>query len=111
MPSMAAVRKWAGLIRLLDRLTRNLNYVTFLYFARRLSETRPNYGANLREARNTVEEAVNLGIVRYAGRIRNPNNPRNYTQTIELSSESILVRCVLENIKVPSDKSPDTPLS
>ena len=102
---------WAGLIRLLDRLTRSLNYVTFLYFARRLSEVRPNYGANLREARNTVEEAVNLDIVRYSGRIRNPNNPRNYIQTIELSGDSILVRCVLENIKVPSETSPDTPLS
>ena len=111
LPSLAEVRKWAGLIRLLDRLTRNLDYVTFTYFARRLSETRPRYGASRRESRNTIEAAVNLGIARYAGRTRNPQNPRNSIQTIELSRDSILVRCVLENIKVPSDKSPDTPLS
>ncbi len=111
LPSLEEVRRWAGLIRLLDKLMQRLSYVTFLYFARHLSETSSRYGANTQETRNTIEEAINLGIARYAGRIRNPKNPRYSVQTIELSSDSILVRCVLENIKVPSDKSPDTPLS
>ena len=102
---------WAGLIRLLDRLTRNLDYVSFTYFARRLSEVRPNYGANTRESRNTVQEAICIGIVRYAGGIRNINSPLVSIQTLEIASDSILVRCVLENIKAPSDKSPDIPLS
>ena len=111
LPSLAEVRRWAGLIRLLDKLTQRLSYVTFLYFARHLSETSSIYGANTQETRNTIEEAVNMGIARYVGRIRNPKNPRYSVQTIDLSSDSILVRCVLENIKAPSDKSPDTPLS
>ena len=72
LPSREEVRRWASLIRLLDKLTRNLDYVSFTYFARRLSEVRPNYGANTRESRNTVQEAVSIGIVRYAGRVRIP---------------------------------------
>ena len=102
---------WAGLIRLLDRLTRNLDYVSFTYFEQCLFEVRPRYGAYMRESHNTAHEAVSIGIVRYAGRIRNPNSPGVSIQTLELSRDSILVRCVLENIKAPSDKSLDTPLS
>ena len=108
MPSLAEIRRWAGFIRLLDRLSQRHRYVTSSYFARRLSETRPRYGATIREAFGSVDDAINLGIARRGEEVRNPNKHGSFMRTIELVEELGLVRCVLENIEVPSETSPDT---
>ena len=110
LPSLAKVRRWAGFVRLLYRMTQTLSYVTLPYFTRRLSESRPKYGETMRRAYTSVEEAIDLGIVRYGAPVPNPNNPNQYVQTIVLSNEHVLVRCILENIKVPSESPPDTPI-
>ena len=107
-PSLDEIRRWSAFIRLLDRRSRILDYVTLPYFARLLSEARPQYGKAAREAYDTIEESINLGITRYGARVQNPGKPENFVQTIELVEERGLVRCVLENIKVPSEISPDT---
>ena len=108
MPSLAEVRKWAAFIRLLDRRSQVLDYVTLPYFAKLLSEARPQYGRTVREAYDSIEESINLGITKYGANVQNPRNPGHFVQTIELVEEQGLVRCVLENIEVPSEKSPDT---
>ena len=64
--------------------------------------------ATSRQTYEDIDEAVAIGIAKRTGEIRNPNRPGNFVQTIELVEELGLVRCVLENIKVPSDASPDT---
>lgn len=107
MPSLADIRRWAGFIRLLDRLSQRHVYVTSSYFARRLSETRPRYGSTRREAYGSVDDAINLGIARRGEEVRNPNRPGSFMRTIELTDNAI-VKCVLENIEVPSEESPDT---
>ena len=107
-PHLDDVRKWAGFIRFLDRMSRNLDYVTLPYFTRQLSAARPKYGETVREAYDSVDEAINLGIAKYGVPVPNPNRPGQFVQTIVLSNEHILVRCILEKIKVPSDASPDT---
>ena len=109
LPSLAEVRRWAGFVRLLYRMTQSLDYVTLLYFARRLSELRPRYGETIGEAHTSVKEAIALGIVGYGVSVPNPNNLDQYVQTIVLSNGHVLVRCILENIRVPSESSPDTP--
>lgn len=112
LPSLAEVRRWAGFVRLLNRMTQSLDYVTLLYFARRLSESRPRYGETIGDAYTSVEEAIALGIVRYGVPVPNPNNPDQYVQTIVLSNGHVLVRCILENIniKAPSESPPDAPI-
>ena len=109
MPSLSEVRKWAGFIRLLDRLSGSLDYVTVPFLARRLTESRIRFGMTTRrQSYEDIDEAVTIGIAKRTGEIQNPNRPGNFVQTIELVEEQSLVRCVLENIRVPSDVSPDT---
>ncbi|MCY3638078.1 MAG: NYN domain-containing protein [Chloroflexi bacterium] len=108
MPSLSEVRRWAAFIRLLDRRSQALDYVTLPYFAKLLSEARPQYGKVAREAYDSVEESIALGITKYGANVQNPRNPSHFVQTIELVEEQGLVRCVLENIEVSSDASPDT---
>ena len=113
MPNLAEVRRWAAFIRLLDRRSQVLDYVTLPYFAKLLSEARPQYGriareADAHEAYDNVEESIALGITKYGTNVQNPRNPSHFVQTIELVEEQGLVRCVLENIEVSSDASPDT---
>ena len=107
-PSLEEVRYWAGFVRFLDRMSRNLRYVTLSYFTRQLSAYRPKYGETVREAYDSVDEAINSGIAKYGVPMPNPNKPGQFVQTIALSNEHILVRCILENIKVPSETSPGT---
>ncbi len=107
-PSLTEVRRWAAFIRLLDRRSQVLDYVTLPYFAKLLSEARPQYGSISREAYDSVEESIALGITKYGANVQNPRNPSHFVQTIELVEEQGLVRCVLENIEVSSDASPDT---
>ena len=108
IPSLAEVRRWAAFIRLLDRRSQILDYVTLPYFAKLLSEARSQYGRTAREAYDSIEESINLGITKYGANVQNPRNPDHFVQTIELIEEQGLVRCVLENIEVPSETSPDT---
>ena len=105
VPSLAEVRRWAAFIRLLDRRSQVLDYVTLPYFAKLLSEVRSQYGRTAREAYDTIEEAIGLGITKHGANVQNPRNPGQFVQTIELVEEQGLVRCILENIKVPSETS------
>ena len=107
-PDLGDVRKWAGLVRFLDRMSRTLEYVTLSYFTRQLSTFRPKYGETVPESYDSVEEAVKLGIVKHGVPVPNPTRSGHFVQTIVLSNENILVRCILENIKVPGEISPDT---
>lgn len=108
MPSLSEVRRWASFVRLLDRLSQTLPYVTLLYFARRLAETRPEYGNTRRDAVDTVEAAIEMGMIRVSGAVDDPKRPGSSVTAIELVAENLLTRCVLENIKVPDESSPDT---
>ena len=108
MPSLAEVRRWAAFIRLLDRRSQVLDYVTLPYFAKLLSEARSQYGRTTRETYDSIGESINLGMTKYGANVQNPRNPEHFVQTIELVEEQGLVRCVLENIEVPSGTSPGT---
>ena len=109
MPSLAEVRRWAAFIRLLDRLSGSLDYVTIPFFARRLTENRTRFGiATRRQSYDDIDEAMAIGIIKRAGEVQNPSRPGNFVQIIELVEGQGLVRCVLENIKVSSEVSPDT---
>ncbi|MCY3542577.1 MAG: NYN domain-containing protein [Chloroflexi bacterium] len=108
-PSLAEVRRWASFIRLLDRLSDSLDYVTVPFFARRLTESRIRFGITTRrQSYEDIDEAMTIGIAKRAAEVQNPNRPGSFVQTIALVEEQGLVRCVLENIKVPSETSPDT---
>ena len=108
MPTLSEIREWASFIRLLDRLSQSLDYLALPYFARSLSENRPQYGKDMREAFNTIDTAISLGIARHGRSVPNPRRHGRLVQTIELVEEQGLVRCILENITVPSEESPDT---
>ena len=108
LPSLSEIRKWAGFIRLLDRLSQILPYVTLPYLARRLVESRPKYGETWQEAYASIEATIEMGITRVSGSVQNPDKPGNDVKTIGLVAENMVVRCILENIKVPNENSPDT---
>lgn len=108
MPSLSEVRRWASFVRLLDRLSQTLPYVTLPYFVRKLVETRPQFGTTWRGAYASVDTSIELGIARLPRAVHDPNRPGNDVRVIELIAENALVRCVLENIKVPDERSPDT---
>ena len=111
LPTLSQVRRWASFVRLLDRLSQTLPYVTLLYFARRLAETRPEYGRTRREAIDAIDAGIEMGMIRISGEIDDPRRPGSSVTAIELVAEDMLVRCILENIKVPDEHSPDTPSS
>ena len=110
LPGLDVIRRWSAFVRLLDRLSQTLPYVTLPYFARRLVETRPQFGATWREAYGSIETSIEMGMTRIPRSVQDPSKSGNDVRIIELVSDNTLVRCVMENIKVPDDGSPDTPI-
>ncbi len=108
LPPLNEVRKWASFVRLLDRLSQTLPYVTLPYFVKKLVETRPQFGTTWRDAYGSVDTSIEMGIARIPRAVQDPNRPGSDVRVIELNTENMLTRCVLENIKVPDERSPDT---